>query len=70
MIPEQDAVIAITAKTGDMQAEINVVWELLLPALRDKALPANAEEEAKLKQTLAGLEVPAPKAAPAKGAAK
>lgn len=69
VIPEQDAVIAITAKTGDMQAEINVVWELLLPALHEKALPANAEEEAKLKQTLAGLEVPAPKT-PAKDAAK
>ncbi len=58
VLPEQDAVIVITADTKDMQAELNVVWDHLLPAFTTKALPANAEEEARLKATLADLKVP------------
>ena len=57
VLPEQDAVIAITADTKDMQAELNVVWDNLLPAFQKDALPANAGEEAKLQQTLAILAV-------------
>ena len=57
VLPEQDAVVAITADTKDMQAEINIVWDKLLPALQKDALPPNADEEAKLKQTLANLAV-------------
>ncbi len=34
ILPEQEAVIAMTANIGDMQAEINLVWKYLLPALR------------------------------------
>lgn len=59
VLPEQDAVIAITADTKDMQAELNVIWEKLLPAFHSAPLPENAEELAKLKQTLANLAVPA-----------
>jgi len=63
VMPEQDAVVAITAKTGDMQAELNVVWDKLLPAMQDKPLAENAAEQEKLKTILAGLEVrPAPAA--------
>ncbi len=55
VLPEQDAVVVITADTKDMQAELNIVWDKLLPAFQSAPLPANADEEAKLKQTLAGL---------------
>jgi CubicO group peptidase (beta-lactamase class C family) len=58
VLPEQDAVIAITADTKDMQAELNVVWDKLLPAFQPAALPANPEEEGKLKAVLANLAVP------------
>ena len=57
VLPEQDAVIAITADTKDMQGELNLVWEKLLPAFQSAALPESPEEQAKLKQTLAGLAV-------------
>ena len=57
VLPEQDAVIAITADTRDMQAELNVVWDKLLPALHAKRLPGNKPELLKLQQTLAGLAV-------------
>jgi len=57
VLPKQDAAIAITALTGDMQAEINVVWDKLLPALGDKPLPENPMELAKLKAVCEKLEV-------------
>lgn len=57
VLPEQDAVLAITADTRDMQAEINVVWDKLLSAFHDKALPENSGEDANLKKALANLEV-------------
>jgi CubicO group peptidase (beta-lactamase class C family) len=59
VLPEQDAVIAITSDTKDMQGELNIVWDKLLPAFRPNALPANGDEESKLKQSLASLAVPA-----------
>ena len=55
VLPEQDAVIAITANAGDMQAELNVVWDKLLPAFSDKPLPENPGEQAKLQATIAAL---------------
>jgi CubicO group peptidase (beta-lactamase class C family) len=58
MLPEQDAVVAITADTRNMQAELNVVWDKLLPAFQSSPLPANSDEETKLKQALANLSVP------------
>ena len=58
VLPEQDAVIAITADTKDMQAELNVVWDKLLPAFHSAALPPNADEEGQLRSTLAKLAVP------------
>lgn len=33
VIPEKDAVIAATARTGDMQKELNLFWDNILPAL-------------------------------------
>ena len=55
VLPEQDAVIAITALTGDMQAQLNLIWEKLLPAFQPKPLADDAAGNAQLKQTLTGL---------------
>ena len=57
VLPEKDAVIAITANTGDMQQELNVVWDVLLPALKSEVLPEQPEALAKLKARIAGLSV-------------
>ncbi|HEY1871282.1 MAG TPA: serine hydrolase [Chitinophagaceae bacterium] len=35
VMPDQDAALAITAETADMQEEINLVWQYLLPAFKD-----------------------------------
>lgn len=58
VLPEQDAVIAITADTKDMQAELNVVWDKLLPAFHATALPEDLNEANQLKSLLAKLAVP------------
>jgi CubicO group peptidase (beta-lactamase class C family) len=42
VLPEQDAVIAATAATGNMQGILDAVWEHLLPAMSSKALTPSA----------------------------
>src|SRR5262249_13105210 len=61
VLPEQDAVIAITSGVKDMQAVLNLVWDKLLPAL--KASPLDPDEPAakKLQQTLNGLALRTPR---------
>ena len=55
VLPELDAVIAITAQTSQMQTELDLVWEKLLPAFQPKPLPEDAAGQGKLKQALADL---------------
>jgi CubicO group peptidase (beta-lactamase class C family) len=56
VMPDQDAVIAITADTGAMQGELNAVWEKLLPAFQAGALPEDGAGQEKLRQVVANLE--------------
>jgi CubicO group peptidase (beta-lactamase class C family) len=63
VIPDQDAVVAITADTGNMQGELNAIWDRLLPGFRAETLPDDAAAREKLKETIDGL-----KAHPAKKA--
>jgi len=56
VIPDKDVVIAITAMTGNMQAELNVVWDKLYPAFGNETLPENPAEQEKLKQVIDKLE--------------
>lgn len=61
VLPEQDAVIAITSGTKDMQAVLNLVWDVLLPGLKKETLPADDAGAKKLKDKLAKLSVPVQK---------
>lgn len=56
VIPDKDAVIAITANTGDMQAELNVVWDKLYPALGDQPLAEDQAGQEKLKEVCSHLD--------------
>jgi len=60
VLPELDAVIAITSETADMQKELNLVWKYLLPAFQNEKLPANQKVYKKLKAQLAALSLPVP----------
>ncbi len=55
VLPNQDAVVAITADSRDMQAQLNLVWEKLLPAFTDGPLQADPEGQTKLKEAVAAL---------------
>src|SRR6478736_4993478 len=57
VMPDQDLVIAMTAGGANMPAELNAIWEKLLPAIQAKALPADAAGQEKVKQVIATLEV-------------
>ena len=60
VLPEKDAVIAITSETSNMQTEINLVWQYLLPAFQDKKLSANTKVYKQLKARLASLALALP----------
>jgi CubicO group peptidase (beta-lactamase class C family)/dienelactone hydrolase len=57
VLPDRDAVIAITANTPDLQGVLNLVWDHLLPAFHETPLPGNPEEHAALTRTLATRKV-------------
>ena len=60
VLPQHDAVIAITAGTRDLQGVLNVVWAKLLPAFQDGALADDAPAQAKLQRKLASLSLRKP----------
>ena len=55
IMPEQDAVLAITSGVADMQAVLNLAWTYLLPAMQPAALPDNRSAREELERKLAGL---------------
>jgi CubicO group peptidase (beta-lactamase class C family) len=42
VLPEHDLVVAVLAQGGDMQAELDAVWDQLLPGLHDAPLPGRS----------------------------
>lgn len=64
VLPDQDAVIAITSETKDMQGILNLVWDHLLPAIQPAALPADPAALATLRSQLESLALPVPARGP------
>jgi CubicO group peptidase (beta-lactamase class C family) len=66
VMPDLDAVIVLTSKTvaggrdGGMRDQLNLVWEYLLPAMHEDALPENKKLTADLKEKLSSLSLPLP----------
>ncbi len=60
VMPDQDAVLAMTAETPDMQDELNHVWKYLLPAFESQKLPENPSALKQLREKLASLALPVP----------
>ncbi len=57
VFPEQDAVLAITSGSDDLQGILNVVWEQLLPAMQEASLAPDEEGVEQLNQKLQGLSI-------------
>jgi CubicO group peptidase (beta-lactamase class C family) len=63
VMPQQDAVVAMTSGTRDMASVMNLIWDKLLPAMQTNSLPANDEGDKKLEEKLASLTLLQPKGA-------
>jgi CubicO group peptidase (beta-lactamase class C family) len=64
VMPEKNAVVAITCETPNMQAELNLVWDFILPAMQDGPVPADEATQDRLRQKIAALALPLPKGKP------
>ena len=60
VLPEQDAVVAITSETTDMQDELNMIWKFLLPGMKKKRMPDNDSLTNEMNQQLRSLSLPLP----------
>ena len=60
VLPKEDAVVAITSETADMQAVLNAVWNHILPALQGAGLSADKAASEPLTQKLKTLALPLP----------
>jgi CubicO group peptidase (beta-lactamase class C family) len=58
VMPRQDAVLVITAGLPEMQQPLNLVWEMLLPAMGADALPDDPEAHDQLTSKLSSLHIP------------
>lgn len=55
VMPQQDAVIAITGGLGDMQEIMDLIWDKLLPGMSASTLPADEANRRKLVEMLNSL---------------
>jgi len=60
VMPSQDAVLAITAGVGDMQAVLNLIWKHLYGAMQPAPLPEDPSAHQALTQRLTRLARPLP----------
>lgn len=70
VMPEQDAVLAVTSGLSDMQPPLNLVWKHLLPGMKPTSMPENAGAQKKLAKRLTGLAYQPPKSQPSSTQAK
>lgn len=62
MMPDQDAVVIITSESTDLQGEMNLIWDHLLPAFHNTSLPENQQSYKRLKTMTESLALPVPPA--------
>ena len=55
VLPDQDAVVVLTADTSDMRSELNLVWKHIVPALYSEPLPEDASTNERLRKKVSTL---------------
>ena len=60
VIPQKDTVVAITSESSDLQKSMSLIWDNLLPALKEDTLPENKDNWNQLKNELKNLSLPVP----------
>jgi hypothetical protein len=58
VFPKENAVVSVSAGLGDMQKELNLIWEHLLPAFKDAPVEADETGLASLRKKCANLALP------------
>jgi CubicO group peptidase (beta-lactamase class C family) len=69
VLPQQDAVVAMTSGTRDLQGVLDKVWAHLLPAFGLESLPEDNEAQAALEARLSSLSLPVVEGAATSGIA-
>ena len=64
VLPDEDAVVAITSETGNLQGILNLVWDHLLPAMHDGPVNNGRTVDARLALTLRTRALPLPHGVP------
>ena len=59
VLPKLDAVVVMTAKSRDLQAQLNLVWEYLLPGFHKQPLPEDTVTQQTLQRVTSLLKVTA-----------
>ena len=60
VLPEQDAVVVMTAESHNLQGQLDLVWSHLLPAMQKAPLPADSSGRARMDAALQALALPLP----------
>lgn len=60
VLPEKNMVIVFTAETPDMQRQINLAWEYILPGVKKQALPTDKAAQRALDKKLRSLQLAIP----------
>jgi CubicO group peptidase (beta-lactamase class C family) len=58
VMPELDAVLAVTSQSHDMQKSLNIIWDHLPSAMQSGSLPENQQEQTGLQSDLNALTLP------------
>jgi hypothetical protein len=61
VMPEQDAILAVTSLSWDGHNSLKLIWETILPILTNNTLPESPTDAAALKKELKSLTVSVPK---------
>ena len=68
VMPEHDAVLAVTGQSPDMQQSMNIIWDTLPPGMQAGSLPEDGTALTRLKKELAVLGLPVTKGVMGAGA--
>ncbi len=61
VLPEQDAVVAITSESTETKTVMQLVWDMLVPEMTNAPLPENSTESSQLQKDLKALRYDPPK---------
>lgn len=60
VMPEQDAVVAVTARTSETKQVLQLIWDKLVPSMTDRKLDTDEDTNEMLYSQLSSLQLPLP----------